>query len=90
MKIKNYVSFHQRQVAREHVGDKILAVDAALGKVVDDNRDKFGYVAASFGTRRMQAVVRDDIAADTTVYKDGDIIPVRGTTVIRPKGKTRV
>ncbi|KAK2160125.1 hypothetical protein NP493_1667g00001 [Ridgeia piscesae] len=63
------------QVAREHVGENMLAVDAVLGKVADINRTKFGYVAASFLTRRMQAVVRDDVTADTAVYKDGDIVP---------------
>jgi len=59
----------------------MLAVDAVLGKVADINRTKFGYVAASFLTRRMQAVVRDDVTADTAVYKDGDIVPVGGATV---------
>ena len=79
--IKNYVSCNHRQVARGHVGENILAVDAVLGKVADVNRSKFGYVAASFLTRRMQAVVRDDVTADSAVYKDGDIVPVGGATV---------
>ena len=79
--INNYVSCNHRQVAREHVGENILAIDAVLGKVAEVNRSKFGYVAASFLTRRMQAVVRDDVTADTAVYKDGDIVPVGGATI---------
>ncbi|KAI0242982.1 hypothetical protein LSAT2_009682 [Lamellibrachia satsuma] len=63
------------QVAREHVGDHILAIDAALGKVADDDANKFDYVPASFLTRHAQVVVRDDVTADAAAYR-GSIIPV--------------
>ncbi|KAI0209223.1 hypothetical protein LSAT2_006112 [Lamellibrachia satsuma] len=69
------------QVAREHVGNNILAIDAVLGKVADDDVNKFDYVSASFFTRRVQVVVRDDVTADAAAYRDGSIVRVGGATV---------
>ena len=76
-------------MAREHVGDHILAIDAILGKVADDDVNKFDYVPASFFTRHAQVVVRDDVTADAAAYRDGSIVPVGGATVrIFPSGAT--
>ena len=68
-------------MAREHVGDHSLAIDAVLGKVADDDANKFDYVPASFLTRRAQVVVRDDVTADAAAYRGGSIVPVGGATV---------
>ncbi|KAI0216083.1 hypothetical protein LSAT2_031857 [Lamellibrachia satsuma] len=58
-----------------HVGDHSLAIDAVLGKVADDDANKFDYVPASFLTRRTQIVVRDDVTADAAAYSGGSIVP---------------
>ena len=68
-------------MARKHVGNNILAIDAVLGKVADDDVNKFDYVSASFLTRRVQVVVRDDVTADAAAYRDGNIVRVGGATV---------
>ncbi len=47
------------QVAREHVGESILCVDAVQGKVTENNKTKFGYVQA-FTTGRFEGVAKED------------------------------
>ncbi|KAI0220902.1 hypothetical protein LSAT2_027642 [Lamellibrachia satsuma] len=77
---RSYGTRLRDQVAREHVGDHSLAIDAVLGKVADDDANKFDYVPASFLTRRAQIVVRDDVTADAASYSGCSIVqgnPVR-------------
>ena len=68
-------------MAREHVGDNFLAIDAVLGKVADDDANKFDYVPASFLTRHAQVFARDDVTDDAAAYRGGSIVPVGGATV---------
>ncbi len=46
-------------MAREHVGDNILCVDAVLGSVAKNNRTKFGYSDA-FLTVRYEGIAQSD------------------------------
>ena len=48
------------QVARAYVGDSILCVDAVMGKVAQNNEQKFGYKAA-FDTGRFHGVASTDV-----------------------------
>ena len=64
-------------MAREHVGENILCVDAVDGKVTENNRTKFGYIYA-FGTGRYEAVAKEDYG----IKYSGKIVKVRVVTGI--------
>ena len=61
-----------QQVAREHVGESILCVDAVEGRVTENNKNKFGYVQA-FVTGRFEGVAKEDYGVDYP----GEIVQVR-------------
>jgi len=60
------------EVAREHVGNKLLCIDSVLGKVADDNARKFGYHSA-FESGRFQCTARSSYSISKTALT---ILPV--------------
>jgi len=54
------------EVAREHVGNKLLCIDAVLGKVAEDNALKFGYHSA-FKTGRFQGIAKSSYSINQTL-----------------------
>jgi GNAT superfamily N-acetyltransferase len=60
------------EVAREHVGNRKLCIDAVIGKVSDDNEKKFGY-RPSFKSARFRGVAKPSCEQSITV---ASVLPV--------------
>ena len=74
-------------MAREHVGDNILCVDAVQGKVTENNKTKFGYVHG-FVTGRFEGVAKEDYGVNFSgkIVKVSQQTKLSGGSRIFPRG----